>query len=158
MKENDDMVQNAFETETNQIVQWDNKYATGIELIDNQHKELINLTNMLYQACLSGQGESAFKEAMGRMVEYVRVHFDSEQKLLERIGYPEYHAHKKQHDTMVRDILEAANDYKSGKLLVPNKFVRTLRDWILGHIAVEDKQYAAFIAENKVRINAQNTA
>jgi hemerythrin len=32
---------------------------------------------------------------------------------------------------------------------VPNHFVRTLRDWILSHIALTDKLYAAFIETQK---------
>jgi hemerythrin len=34
------------------LVIWDDKYDTGIELIDNQHKELCSLTNELFHACL----------------------------------------------------------------------------------------------------------
>ena len=33
------------------MVVWDEKFATGIELIDSQHKELFSLTNELFRAC-----------------------------------------------------------------------------------------------------------
>jgi hemerythrin len=92
-----------------EVVIWDEKYAIGIALIDNQHKELFSLTNELFQACLGREEtlKGVFKETMGRMVEYVRFHFGAEQELLQRINYPGYAEHKKQHDTMIRDILEA---------------------------------------------------
>jgi len=129
------------------IVIWDDKYATGITLIDNQHKELISLTNELFRACLGGDivVQGVFKETMGRMVDYVRFHFGAEQDILQRINYPDYQEHKKQHDTLVRQILETVKDYNEGKKLVPNQFVRTLRDWILSHIAHYDKLYASYI-------------
>jgi hemerythrin len=131
-----------------EVVVWDDKYALGIELIDNQHKELFSLTNELFRACLDTEKELqfVFKETMGRMVEYVRFHFGAEQELLQRVKYPDYHEHKKQHDEMVRNILETVKEYNYGKKLVPNQFVRTLRDWILSHIAHYDKLYAAFIS------------
>jgi hemerythrin len=50
---------------------------------------------------------------------------------------------------MVRDILEAVKGYNEGKKFVPNQFVRTLRDWILSHIAHYDKLYASFIVTQK---------
>ncbi|MDR2729857.1 MAG: bacteriohemerythrin [Treponema sp.] len=133
------------------MVVWDEKYATGIALIDSQHKELFSLTNELFQACLGKEEalEGVFKETMERMVNYVRFHFSAEQELLQRLKYPDYHEHKKQHETLVREILEAVKEYSSGKKFIPNQFVRTLRDWILSHIAVRDKLYAVYIAVQK---------
>jgi hemerythrin len=133
------------------IVIWNDKYATGIQMIDSQHKELFFLTNELFRACLGKDDalESVFKETMGRMVEYVRFHFGAEQELLQRIKYPDYQEHKKQHDMLVRNILESVKEYNVGKKLVPNQFVRTLRDWILSHIAFTDKLYVSYIVTQK---------
>jgi hemerythrin len=135
------------------IVKWGPRYATGIESIDTQHKELVSLTNELYRACLAGQEASgnAFREAMSRMVEYVRFHFTAEQKLLEGIGYPRYSDHKKKHEDLVRDILTAAQDFNKGKKFVANNFVRTLKEWVFGHIGIEDMIYAAYVLEMKKR-------
>ena len=133
------------------IVVWEEKYATGIHMIDSQHKELFSLTNELFHACM-GDNEalkSVFKETMERMVEYVRFHFGAEQVLLQRIKYPDYQEHKRQHDILVRDILEAVKGYNKGEKFIPNQFVRTLRDWILSHIAVSDMQYMVFITAQK---------
>jgi hemerythrin len=134
---------------SNQIVTWDNKLATGIELIDSQHMELVELTNKLYQACISGDDGAVFKEAMGRMVNYVRFHFGAEQQLLERIRYPDYADHKKQHDTLVKQILNTVKAAGEGKNFVANNFVRTLKEWIFGHIAFADRQYSLYVADQK---------
>jgi hemerythrin len=130
------------------IVVWDEKYATGIKLIDDQHKELISLTNELFQACLDGENavKDVFKETMGRMVDYVRFHFGAEQDLLQRVKYPDYQEHKKQHDAFVMQVITTVKEYNEGKKLAPNQFVRALRDWILGHIAHYDRLYASYIA------------
>jgi len=147
VKENDviETVENA------EIVSWSDKYATGIELIDNQHHQLVDLTNELYRACLSGGDErlSVFKDAMSRMVEYVRYHFAAELKLLDAIKYPDFISHKKMHNDLVEEILAASSKYDEGKKFIPNKFVRTLKDWVFGHIAVYDKIYAAYVDEQR---------
>jgi hemerythrin len=126
-------------------------YATGIPLIDFQHKELISLTNQLYRACIVGDDalQTVFKEAMGRMVDYVRFHFAAELKLLEAIHYPEFPNHKKMHETLVGNILEAVKEEKEGKKFVPNNFVRTLRDWVFGHIAIEDRKWGGGVTKQK---------
>ena len=134
-----------------EIVIWEDKYATGIEVIDGQHKQLVELTNQLYLACLAGDEviSTVFKDAMSRMVEYVRFHFTAELKLLDAIKYPDYNNHKKMHNDLVEEILTASSTYDDGRKFVPNHFVRTLRDWVFGHIAVYDKMYAEYVAEQK---------
>ena len=131
------------------IVSWGENYATGINLIDDQHKELVRLTNSLYEACLTSEKEvtATFREVMGQMVEYVRFHFTVELELLNRVKYPNYDEHKSQHDSLVRQILEAAKEFKEGNRYAANYFVRTLKEWVFGHIAVSDKLYAAYIRE-----------
>ncbi|MCL2792226.1 MAG: bacteriohemerythrin [Spirochaetaceae bacterium] len=134
------------------LVVWENKFVTNIDLIDKQHKELVNLTNNLYQTCMGRDPDKvkdAFKKALQQMVEYVRFHFNAEVELLKRINYPDYPAHKAMHDELIGKILEAAQDYNSGKHFVPNSFVRTLKDWVFGHIAFHDKNYALYIANQK---------
>ena len=133
------------------LIVWEAKYATNIDIIDNQHKELVTLTNQLYQACLSGDEVvgAVFKEALSRMVEYVRFHFSTESDLLIRINYPNALEHKTQHDELVKKILEAAQNYRTGRRFVPNSFVRTLKDWVFGHIAYLDKIYASYVVDQK---------
>jgi len=133
------------------IVDWSEKYATGVEAIDRQHKELFGLVNELYAACLHGGDVvgAAFEEAMHRMVDYVRMHFAAEIEFLERIGYPDSAGHRKQHEKLAQNVIEASRSYRDGGAFVPNKFVRTLRDWVLGHIAVSDKAYADYVAAQR---------
>jgi hemerythrin len=135
------------------MVEWNARYATGIPLIDDQHKELVRLTNQLYEACLTGDdnAEEVFKEAMSEMVDYVHFHFAAEEKLLERVKFPVMICHKKQHETLIKEILEAAKNYKEGKKYVPNNFARLLKDWILTHIAVSDQAYMTYIMDLKKR-------
>jgi len=86
---------------------------------------------------------------MSRMVEYVQFHFSTEEKLLTRINYPGFQEHKKQHEIMVFNILQAVKDFNEGGIFVPNHFARTLKDWIFSHIAVSDKSFAIFIHERR---------
>jgi len=141
----------AAENENAQIVAWDDKFATGIELIDDQHKELVKLTNNLYRACLGGSDEAGvvFMDSMNLMLDYVRFHFGAEQKLMTRINYPDYEGHKEQHDTLVKDVHETIKNYNSGKEINLNQLVVTLKDWIINHIAGTDMLYVSFIAEQK---------
>ena len=134
------------------LITWSDSLSTGIGLIDDQHKHLVDLTNELYRACRHGGDEldAVFKETMSRVVDYVRFHFSTEQQMLQRIKYPKYIEHKGEHDKLIKTVLETTKDYGDKKSrFVPNNFVRFLRDWIVGHIGHEDKIYAAYVLDLK---------
>ncbi|MDR0562594.1 MAG: bacteriohemerythrin [Spirochaetaceae bacterium] len=129
------------------FIAWEDRYAIGILMVDEQHKELLNLTNALYEACREGDEAAGaiFKDTIRQTVEYVKKHFSAEEQILERVNYPELLAHKQEHEAFVKKVLEEVKNFESGKSFVPNQFVRFLRDWILAHIAVSDKKYADYI-------------
>jgi hemerythrin len=135
------------------FVEWEDRYSVGIPAIDRQHKELLNLTNELYNACQLGDKEARehFRSVIHRAVEYVKFHFSAEEQIMERIKYPEIVEHKKQHESFVKTVLENVGEFENGKQFVPNAFVRFLKDWILTHIAMSDQKYHSYITELKHR-------
>ncbi|MDR1099355.1 MAG: bacteriohemerythrin [Treponema sp.] len=137
--------------QTDNLIDWNDRYRIGIPLIDKQHKKLIDMTNTLYTACLAGDeaARTHFLKTIHEAVDYVRFHFSTEEKILERINFPDIIAHKKQHEDFVKEIIQQVQAFQQGKKFVPNIFVRYLRDWILTHIAVSDKIYSAYLVEMK---------
>jgi hemerythrin len=133
------------------LVEWDDRYAIGIPLIDDQHKELVNLTNNLYAGCLAGDeaARGYFMETIHSVVDYVKYHFSAEERILENVRYPGLVEHKRAHEGFVKQLFDDVKSFEGGKKFVPNVFVRFLRDWILTHIAVEDKKYAEYIMSLK---------
>jgi hemerythrin len=133
------------------LVEWDERYSVGIPLVDEQHKELVTMTNTLYEACLAGDeaARAYFLQAIHGTVDYVKYHFAAEERILENVKYPGIIEHKKAHEGFVKKIFEDVKSFEGGKKFVPNVFVRYLKDWILTHIAVEDKKYAEYILHLK---------
>jgi hemerythrin len=136
---------------SDRFVEWDDRYTTGIQLLDDQHKELIRFTGELFNNCNAGDAEAneAFKKTAHAAVEYVKKHFSAEEKMFENIKYPLAAEHKKQHEAFVKRVLDDVRKFEEGRNFVPLAFARFLREWILTHIAVHDKQYADFIKNLK---------
>jgi hemerythrin-like metal-binding protein len=133
--------------ENNMVVQWQNSYSVGIKPIDEQHMELINLTNKLFRSCMSGheRSNSMFLDTIHEAVEYTGYHFGTEERMMERIHYPDYAKHKQEHTDFVREVYIKVEEFKSGKMLTSLHFVYFLRDWVLHHIAVCDKKLGEYL-------------
>jgi len=133
--------------ENKMVVQWQNSYSVGVKPIDEQHMELIRLTNKLFNSCMAGQDKvnTAFLNAVHEAVDYTGYHFGTEEKMMERIKYPDYARHKQEHADFVREVYIKVDEYKSGKMLAPLHFVYFLRDWVLHHIAVSDKKLGDYL-------------
>ena len=144
-------------------ITWEKKFELGIPVIDEQHKRLVQPCNHLYTEIVGQQTESragnlnwqiAFSSALRETVDYVQTHFRDEEKLLSAIGYPAFTQHKAQHQQFVAKITEMLSDFQHIESQDAINFLHFLYNWILEHIAVEDKQYvSAVIAYLKNRQN-----
>jgi len=133
------------------VVQWDNSYSVGVRPIDEQHMELIRLTNNLFNSCMAGQNKitEVFLTTIHEVVEYTLYHFGTEEKLMERINYPHCINHKREHNNFVREVITKVEEFKAGKQRAPLEFVCFLREWVLHHIAVSDKRLGDYLLSLK---------
>jgi hemerythrin len=131
------------------VVKWDNAYSVGVKLIDDQHKELIRMTNELSLGCQKGGSEAEiyFMKVIQGAVKYVKVHFTTEEIIMERLKYPDYLEHKREHEVFVAEVLQDIKAFENGGKLVPLEFAQFLQKWVLNHIAKSDKRFGFFFEE-----------
>ena len=142
----------------NEIVTWQKSYSVNIPLVDSQHMELVNLTNKLYRSAMKGRDQSkeTFMGVLRGAVDYVGYHFSTEEKIMERVGYPGFSAHKKEHTDFVREVLKSVNEFSQGNLFNPLPFIKYLKDWVLTHIAVSDAAMGNYLVNLKRSGDLQN--
>ena len=133
------------------IIDWDTRFKLSISVIDKQHHRLVQLTNRLHKACLESPetANQSFIETVREAAKYVRFHFSTEENLMLLVDFPGYAAHKKEHENFIREVITHHDKFNQAKYLVPNRFVLFLKEWILSHIAVCDKEMADFIIKTK---------
>jgi len=127
-------------------LQWSEHYSVGIPEIDEQHKTLFSLVNMLHTAILEHKGTAACAEVLDELVDYTRIHFGLEQSLMRVSKYPEYEAHCALHRELVNEVETLQNKIHSGKTAISFELLHFLRTWLTRHILGEDMKYAEFFA------------
>ena len=137
---------------TNELITWGEKLSCGIKIIDDQHKCLVDLVNELFNHASGDavQERDYFNKVIHKIVSYVRTHFAAEERILLATKFSGYAEHKSEHENFVQDILKNVRDYEAGKHFSLSTFTRFLRDWILSHIALRDKQYFEYFKKKAI--------
>jgi hemerythrin len=132
---------------------FDDTLITGNEMIDNQHKELIEKINGLLKACEEGNAKIKAIQMLDYLSEYTDFHFGAEEKLQEEIGYPGLALHQEKHKEFVQTIAEL-HEMLAEVEGPTDEFVaqveRNVIDWLYNHIKTFDRSVAEYryIREN----------
>lgn len=130
------------------LVTWNMVYLTGIPDLDAQHRHLLDIINSLHQGLVeAGQDrESLFRQAAKECVVYVQKHFADEERYLLEHHYPGVQAQKQAHTLFTQRLLTDVQRFEKGDRLAPNRLVKFLAEWLVDHIAFEDKKYGLFFS------------
>jgi len=128
-------------------VEWTQDLATGIETIDNQHKEIFKRVNSLLDSCKQGKGKQAVGDVLNFLEDYVVEHFAAEENIQVHYSYPEYSAHKAMHAMFIEDVakLKAKFEKEGPSLTTVLETDRIVVDWLVKHIKKVDKALAEFL-------------
>ncbi|MCI7263579.1 MAG: bacteriohemerythrin [Otoolea sp.] len=137
--------------------QFDETLFTGNELIDGQHKELIERICKLQILC---ENDKPAKEEAIRLLEYLSdytdFHFGEEEKLQEAIEYPGIADHKKKHEELrgtVKKLKEMLETEGATEAFVES-LNKDVTEWLYYHIKGFDRSVAeyAFMRDNENRL------
>ncbi|MEF2144104.1 MAG: bacteriohemerythrin [Desulfovibrionaceae bacterium] len=131
-------------------IQWDNGLSVGVGLLDAQHMNLAKLINELGDALDRDEGRSVLAEVIKQLRLYASYHFSSEERLLRSYSYPQYDAHRREHQDFIEQVEDFALDLRSGVKGVSADLHEFLFQWFGSHIQQEDMRYAAFLKERGV--------
>ena len=122
-------------------IKWAEKNNTGIAIIDEQHKAIISTINSYYYFVESGKGQEVIKIILQMLIDYTKLHFITEEGIMNEADYPEYEQHCSKHKILNDKTVE----FLSNRNLDSREVLKFLKEWWLKHINIEDKKYVPFI-------------
>ena len=124
---------------------WKDSYLVGVELIDDQHKELFRRIDKLLKVIEKEDYDKNKVECMDAfkfLQDYTVEHFGAEEAYQESIGYAHIDEHKKLH----KGFIDSINDYENKlnetdfDLGIVKSFAGMLTAWLINHVADIDQQ------------------
>jgi hemerythrin len=134
------------------ILLWSSDYNVNIPAIDNEHKLLVSIVNeiaqgMHYQGALQAR---VITESLHRLLNYVRVHFDSEERFLLFNNYPEFDEHKMQHAELLEKLERFEKSFKTENKPFNEKMLLYLKDWLVRHIILHDSKFGHYYRDKEL--------
>ena len=125
--------------------EFDETLVTGNEMIDGQHKELIDKINKLLDSCEVGNDKLTAIKTLDYLADYTDFHFGEEEKLQESISYPGIEQHKKEHEKL-RRVVEELHEMLEEQEGPTEAFVAQVQEnvinWLYNHIKGFDRSVA----------------
>ncbi|UZN22413.1 bacteriohemerythrin [bacterium 3DAC] len=128
-------------------IEWSDEFMLGIPEIDMQHRSLVNSLNKLVEKYDTNPGE--IKEILDFLVDYVLLHFETEETLMDKYAYPDMDEHVKEHRAFTKDLNKLMDDFI---MLGPSpemerRIEKGLVSWIENHIMNVDKKMGKYLKE-----------
>lgn len=79
------------------IPTWNEKYSIHDTMIDIQHQKLFELASKVESAVYKFVKREELKEILTELFNYMKDHFNDEEKYMKLIGYPNLEEHKRNH-------------------------------------------------------------
>jgi hemerythrin len=128
-------------------VKWDENLATGVTVIDEQHKEIFIRFNALLEACDRGRSRELLADILKFMNRYVLEHFRDEEKLQASVDYPQYEAHKSAHEELGGRfvLLQVKFAAHGATVQLVIQTCKLLSEVLFEHIQLHDKALSEFL-------------
>lgn len=124
---------------------WSDRFALGIDLMDQQHKVLFRLIDQLAQAIQHETSEAELQNIFGQLHDYTLTHFATEERLMAQYAYPADQDHQASHRTLEQTLEQLVERAKGGEPLVSIQTMNFLRLWLYNHIDGTDRQFADYL-------------
>jgi hemerythrin len=121
------------------FLEWTRDLEVGIPVIDDQHKRIVAFINELNDALETGNAEET-NHVMEGLLNYTVTHFEFEEELQEKSGYPYLKAHRRIHEIFMKKVASIRERGTQGEDIAP-ELLRLLKSWLASHIKGEDRDY-----------------
>jgi len=123
-----------------------NHFSTvDIRAMDDQHGILMDTLNELRLAVVRGGNREEVNHLLKQLVEFTRMHFWSEEQLMEQFDYPELEEHRSEHQRLLMQIQESANKMQHGESMHMRPLLGFLSDCYREHMEGPDKEYGPWL-------------
>ncbi|MFC1742575.1 bacteriohemerythrin [Candidatus Riflebacteria bacterium] len=120
-------------------LQWTEDLNVGCEQIDEQHKILVAMINVLINSLEGIIAKEFLLVSLTGLEDYARVHFETEELYMKKFSYPEIEEQKIEHRNFIIKVAEFKKRFEDDELKL-HEIVDFLKNWLVNHVKTCDKK------------------
>ena len=142
------------------IIEWKENYRIGEQQIDLHHQYLFALLNKTYDNFLAFASAGDQEHLFNEFIDYATYHFSAEEELMQKRGFPDFTAHKEEHDAFTGRVVEMYTEYLAGRQSLTLEILAFLSEWLSKHILKSDAEIGRFLQGEEIRksLSTENKA
>jgi len=124
---------------------WNNSCTVGVQAIDDQHGILLDALNELRGALLHGAECRTVRTMLTKVTELMRLHVESEERLLALYEFPGLAAHRAEHQRLLGRLAQFDVRFEQRQTASVYELVEYLRKWFTNHTGVSGQKYGPWL-------------
>jgi hemerythrin len=128
-------------------IAWSKDLTVGVDVIDEQHRQWIQRFNAVAAAIAAHQGPVQIGKILEFLMDYTKLHFATEEKLMAEHGYPDLPVQRTQHMELTDTLQGLLRDFEEegATQKLAEAFNVFLGNWLIKHIRELDLKFGAFL-------------
>ena len=119
---------------------WRESYATGVGLLDDEHRAMVRLINQL----LDPADAAPVGARLDALIAHLRRHFETEQVFLRAIDYPLAAEHTREHALQMAEFVDMRRTLAHADAALSAADRTAIRQWFFNHVVAEDRRFGAY--------------
>lgn len=128
-------------------------FQLGIDSIDDQHRQLIEMINDLSRHMSLGDSRPVLGSLLEKLYAFALSHYAYEESLMEQTGYPSLEEHRQEHRNYMDRLVDLFHRWAdgSGGFLIAVDVHDLLELWASEHITESDRLYVQHFKKHGVQ-------
>lgn len=122
-------------------IEWKPEYETGVAVVDEQHRHLVEIINRFDEALQKGKGSRHANEILNDLTGYTQEHFATEERLMAEAGYPHLKLHQSQHRQLLQKVERFQFEFNAAGRRITAELREFLGYWLVNHILRDDRAF-----------------
>ena len=123
------------------LIDWKEEFSVGVESVDTEHREMIELINELDGAMQHDADCATVLGTLGEIYARISAHFALEEKIMRDTAYAGFAAHKTDHERLLDHLLDTIDGVEEAGRYDREALSELLDRWFSDHFRTHDAEF-----------------
>ena len=126
-------------------ITWDDSLSVNVEEIDEDHRRLVDLFNILSHSVAEGDAADYIEAVLEELIACTIWHFRHEERLMLLYKYDGLEGHKEEHLELIKSVRALQQKFHKENKLLTTEDIEYLANWLTEHIVGYDMNLGFYL-------------